>query len=140
MLKTILVALGNDSTGDRVIKSLGELMITAESKIILTHVIPPTESEVDVNVDKPHFHSEEIYRQIEKQLQTYQSSLPCASEIEIVTGDPAEELIRLAHIYHADLIVIGSRGLTGLKRIIQGSVSSQVVESAPCSVFVIKQK
>jgi nucleotide-binding universal stress UspA family protein len=140
MLKTILVALGNDSTGDRVIKSLEELMITTESKIILTHVIPPTEPEVDVNVDRPHFHSEEIYRQIEKQLQTYQSSLPCASEIEIVTGDPPEELIRLAHIYHADLIVIGSRGLTGLKRIIQGSVSSQVVESAPCSVFVIKQK
>jgi nucleotide-binding universal stress UspA family protein len=34
--------------------------------------------------------------------------------------------------------VIGSRGLTGLQRILEGSVSSQVVADAPCSVLVIK--
>jgi nucleotide-binding universal stress UspA family protein len=61
-----------------------------------------------------------------------------ASEIELVTGDPAEEIIRLANIYKADLIVIGSRGLTGMNRIVQGSVSGQVVEEAHCSVFVVK--
>jgi nucleotide-binding universal stress UspA family protein len=56
----------------------------------------------------------------------------------MVTGDPSEEIIRLANIYQADLIVIGSRGLTGMNRILQGSVSSQVVENAHCSVLVVK--
>lgn len=69
---------------------------------------------------------------------SYQSILPARSEIEIVTGDPAEEIIRLANIYQADLIVIGSRGLTGMNKIIQGSVSSQVVENATCAVLVVK--
>jgi nucleotide-binding universal stress UspA family protein len=78
------------------------------------------------------------YLQLEKQLQSYQAQLPGESALEIVTGDPAEEIIRLANIYNADLIVIGSRGLTGVKRIIQGSVSSQVVENAHCSVLVVK--
>jgi nucleotide-binding universal stress UspA family protein len=78
------------------------------------------------------------YLHIEKQLQSYQANLPGESIIEIVTGDPAEEIIRLANIYQVDLIAIGSRGLTGVKRIIQGSVSSQVVENAPCSVMVVK--
>ncbi len=73
-----------------------------------------------------------------KHLQSYQANLPGHSEIEIVTGDPAQEIIRLTNIYHADLIIIGSRGLTGVKRILQGSVSSQVVEDAPCSVLVVK--
>ncbi|HEY9650816.1 MAG TPA: universal stress protein, partial [Coleofasciculaceae cyanobacterium] len=73
-----------------------------------------------------------------KQLQSYQAQLPCESEIEIVMGEPAAEIIRLAHIYQANLIVIGTRGLTGLKRILEGSVSSQVVTDAPCSVLVVK--
>jgi nucleotide-binding universal stress UspA family protein len=89
--------------------------------------------------DLPHEYAKEIpYRQIEKQLELYQQQLPCASEIEIVTGEPVTEIIRLAHIYHCDLIAIGCRGLTGVSRIIQGSVSSQVCNESPCSVLVVK--
>ncbi|HEY9703432.1 MAG TPA: universal stress protein [Allocoleopsis sp.] len=140
MMKKILVAVDTDKSSERVIKTIGELLLSAESKIILAHVILPTESEVAIAVDKPHIHSEEIYRQIEKQLEFYQTLLPYPSDIEIATGNPSEEIIRLAHIHQVDLIVIGTRGLTGLKRILQGSVSSEVVESAPCSVFVVKNK
>jgi nucleotide-binding universal stress UspA family protein len=53
-------------------------------------------------------------------------------------GEPTEEIIRLANIYRADLIVLGSRGLTGVNRILKGSVSSQVVSDAPCTVMVVK--
>ncbi|MFO5527272.1 MAG: universal stress protein, partial [Cuspidothrix sp.] len=49
-------------------------------------------------------------------------------------------IICLANIYKAELILIGSRGLTGMKRIVQGSVSSQVMEEANCSVLVVKPK
>ncbi|MBD2003126.1 MULTISPECIES: universal stress protein [Cyanophyceae] len=139
MLKTILVALDGSELSERVIESLKELQIQPATKIILSHVIPSSESEVEIAVDRPQTCSEDLpYRQIEKQLQSYQVDLNCDSELEIVTGDPAEEIIRLANIYQVDLIVIGSRGLTGLKRILEGSVSSQVVTDAPCSVLVVK--
>ena len=36
--------------------------------------------------------------------------------------------------------MIGSRGLTGVKRILEGSVSSLVVSEANCSVLVVKEK
>ncbi|MFE1747232.1 universal stress protein [Coleofasciculus sp. H7-2] len=140
MLKIILVALDSSELSEGVIQSLKELQLQPTTKIILSHVIPSSGSEVEIAVDKPHACSEELpYRQIERQMESYQAALPCHSELEIVTGDPAEEIIRLANIYQADLIVIGSRGLTGLKRIIEGSVSSQVVADAPCSVLVVKQ-
>ncbi|PMB47734.1 universal stress protein [Fischerella thermalis CCMEE 5201] len=139
MLKNILVALDSSGIAERVIETLNDLVLPKDSKVVLCHVFPPPESEMELPADRPHSDSPALsYLQIEKQLQSYQAQLPVASEIELVTGDPAEEIIRLANIYKADLIVIGSRGLTGMNRIVQGSVSSQVVEEAHCSVFVVK--
>ena len=39
----------------------------------------------------------------------------------------------------ADIIVVGSHGLTGVRRFLIGSVSSQVLQSADCSVLIVKQ-
>jgi nucleotide-binding universal stress UspA family protein len=138
VLKTILVALDSSDLSQYVIQFLKELQIQPTTKIILSHVIPSPEPDIDIAVDRPHTSEELQYRHIEKQLQSYQADLPCDSQLEIVTGDPAVEIVRLAHIHRADLIVIGSRGLTGLQRILEGSVSSQVVADAPCSVLVVK--
>lgn len=138
MLKRIIVALDSSEQSQGVINSLYELQIQPATKIILSHVIPDRSSEEEVAVDHPQTSDELHYRHIEKQLKSYQDQFPGEWELEIVTGEPAVEIVRLAHIYNADLIVIGNRGLTGLKRILQGSVSSQVVTEAPCSVLVVK--
>ena len=138
MLKTILVALDGSEIQERVIQSLEELQLQPTTKIVLAHVVPAIDLSQEVAGDRPQAVEGLPYLLIEKQLQSYQAKIPGESIIEIVTGDPAEEIIRLANIYQADLIAIGSRGLTGVKRIIQGSVSSQVVENAPCSVLVVK--
>jgi nucleotide-binding universal stress UspA family protein len=37
-----------------------------------------------------------------------------------------------------DLIVVGSRGLTGFKRLMLGSISNAVAAKAPCPVLVVK--
>ncbi|MDP3091693.1 MAG: universal stress protein [Nitrospira sp.] len=56
----------------------------------------------------------------------------------LVEGHPAEEIIRAAQRTHADLVILGSRGMTGLKGAFLGSVSRKVVRHAPCSVLVVK--
>lgn len=132
------MALDGAEIQERVIQILEELQLQPTTKIVLAHVVPAIDLSQEVVSDRPQSVEGLPYLQIEKQLQSYQTKLPGDSIIEIVTGDPAEEIIRLANIYQADLIAIGSRGLTGVKRIIQGSVSSQVVENAPCSVLVVK--
>jgi nucleotide-binding universal stress UspA family protein len=141
VLKTIVIGLDNSGLAEQIMQALQELPLQAATKIVLSHVVSPVEGESDLEADHPHNDFQPLpYRNLEKQLQSYQSALPCPSEIEIVSGDPAEEIVRLAKIHQADLIMIGSRGLTGLNRIISGSVSSQVIESAPCSVWVVKSK
>jgi nucleotide-binding universal stress UspA family protein len=52
-------------------------------------------------------------------------------------GDPAEAILEASHAERADLIVLGSRPRTNLRRLILGSVSSEVSRQAPCEVVVV---
>jgi nucleotide-binding universal stress UspA family protein len=53
-------------------------------------------------------------------------------------GDPADTVCRVAEQEAYDLIVIGSRGLSAVKRFLVGSVSDRVVHHAPCPVLVVR--
>jgi nucleotide-binding universal stress UspA family protein len=56
----------------------------------------------------------------------------------IVTGDPADEIIRVAEEGEYGLIVLGSRGLSWWKGALLGSVSARVLERSPCPVLIVK--
>ena len=53
-------------------------------------------------------------------------------------GAVALEIVALAEEIQADLIVMGSRGLGGLRRALMGSVSDSVVRHAHCPVLVVR--
>ena len=53
-----------------------------------------------------------------------------------VTGDPADALLDVANKLDASLIVVGSRGMHGMKRVL-GSVPNKVSHSAQCSVLIV---
>ena len=58
----------------------------------------------------------------------------------VFVGRPAEEITNFAEQLHADLIVMGTHGHTGMKRILLGSVAERVVRDAPCTVVCVKAK
>ena len=53
-------------------------------------------------------------------------------------GEVALEIVALAEELQADLIVMGSRGLGGVRRALMGSVSDSVVRHAHCPVLVVR--
>lgn len=55
-------------------------------------------------------------------------------------GKAAEEILNLAREVGADLIIVGSKGMSGLERLILGSTSEQVVRDAGCTVEVARPK
>jgi nucleotide-binding universal stress UspA family protein len=59
--------------------------------------------------------------------------------VDVMFGDPAEEIIAAATRLDADMIVMGSRGMGRLGSAILGSVASAVLRSAPCPVLVIRE-
>jgi len=61
--------------------------------------------------------------------------MPASVTVRAVTGVPAEELLRASA--GADMIVLGSRGAGGFKRLLLGSVSTHITHHARCPVVVI---
>lgn len=55
-------------------------------------------------------------------------------------GDPANEVLRLAQEVGAHLIIAGSHGRTGIKRMLMGSVSEKIVREAKCPVLVVRER
>ncbi|MEN8159881.1 MAG: universal stress protein [Myxococcota bacterium] len=53
-------------------------------------------------------------------------------------GRPSLAVAEVAAELHADLIVMGTRGATGLDHVLLGSVAERTLRTAPCSVLVVK--
>ena len=62
------------------------------------------------------------------------------TEVETVArqGDPADAILDVAEEQKVDLIMVGSRGMTGKRRFLLGSVPNKISHSAPCSVLIVK--
>ena len=61
------------------------------------------------------------------------------AEAYVETGDAARAIVDTAEKVKAELVVIGTHGRTGLRRLLLGSVAEKVVRGAPCSVLVVRQ-
>lgn len=59
------------------------------------------------------------------------------ASVHVADGDPAEVILDVAERVGADLVVVGSRGMSGLKRLFLGSVSSRVSHGAHASVLIV---
>ncbi|NLH94503.1 MAG: universal stress protein [Synergistaceae bacterium] len=60
--------------------------------------------------------------------------------VTVLAGVPYEQIVKFAEENDADIIMIGHRGLSNLKRFFLGSVAAKVVAHAPCSVYVHRPK
>jgi len=61
-------------------------------------------------------------------------------EIQVMTGDPAVEVLQMAARLGIDLIVMATHGRKGLHRLVLGSVAERVVREARCPVLTVKPK
>lgn len=59
-------------------------------------------------------------------------------EHDVRTGPPAATIVEFAKEELADLIVMGTRGRTGLSHVLLGSVAEEVVRRAPCPVLTLR--
>ncbi len=60
--------------------------------------------------------------------------------VHVTHGDPAGEILALAEDVQADLILVGTHGRHGLKRLLIGSVAESVVRNATCPVLVMRPR
>lgn len=78
-------------------------------------------------------------RRLEKALHRVEEA-GLRGETHLVQSTPAEAIAQLARELPADLIVMGTRGLAGLKHVLLGSVAERVLRLAPCPVLTVKEE
>jgi nucleotide-binding universal stress UspA family protein len=59
------------------------------------------------------------------------------TKIQVVAGDPSEEILNYIAAHGIDLVVMGTHGRKGLDKVIFGSVAERVVKSSPVPVMVV---
>jgi nucleotide-binding universal stress UspA family protein len=110
-------------------------------RLSLIHVLSevvPRKAEKDPEVTREAAFT--LHRDAEAQLQVLTEKLglgPKQIEYSLVTGVDSAEIDHVAGEMRAGCIVMGTRGFTGLPRVLLGSVTDQVLQNAPCPVLIV---
>ena len=108
-------------------------LIKKDDEISLVTVIKETPSSPEQKTIKEREEAIEKHKEIIKELEGYKVNTA------IIEGsDVADTIIEYCNKINCDLIVTGSRGLTGLKKTVLGSVSSSLVGKSKVPVLVVK--
>jgi nucleotide-binding universal stress UspA family protein len=125
------------------IKAAGELAYHFGSELHIVHVIAPVPIiPVPIGPEPSAFnvtlYEQELEASSKRALEEVVNQLESKevkTRLIALRGDPADEIVRTADEENIDLIVIATRGRTGLDRLIFGSVAEKVVRLAKCPVL-----
>jgi len=156
MFKRLLVALDGSENSARASQAALELAEKLKAELIVLHaIIPPalyyhTEISPEGLVIEPPTHEKEIdlYLEYARRVghgivdgtlsEAKKRGIMVKADIPEATTSVVETIVNQAVKENADLIIVGTRGLGGFKKLILGSVSNGVVSHAHCPVLVIR--
>jgi nucleotide-binding universal stress UspA family protein len=141
-VKRILVPIDFSEHADSVIEWAAHLAEEHRSEIVLLHVYHlPVEFQQVEGAYLPADFWTSVKDEAKRTLAEYGERLRARGLTvrEVVReGYPATMIEEEVTGQEADLIVIGSRGRTGLKHMLLGSIAERVVQKAPCPVLTVK--
>lgn len=82
--------------------------------------------------------NEEAQRLLDAQVEQIKADGGTVAQAHLRIGRPDEQIVDSAEEIGAGLIVMGSRGLGGIRRLLMGSVSDSVVRHAHCPVLIVR--
>src|SRR5690349_19932264 len=144
-MKVLLAIDGSDASMSAV-AATAALDMPSGSTIEIVSVIPDSfapEGSVWPNVVRidPPTDRERIHEDVSRRLMEIGDRLRVDgrdARVRVLDGRPATEIVAEAKRIEADLIVMGARGLSTVRRLLLGSVSSEVVDHATCPVLVAR--
>jgi nucleotide-binding universal stress UspA family protein len=142
-LGTILVPHDFSSHSDAAVKRAVDLAKTAKARIHLLHAYAwPVNGVMPYDMAMPAGVWDGIREGTLEKLEEVRKGVTqqgVTAEAEASALLPVEAITETAKRVRADLIVLGTRGLTGVKHIVLGSVAERTVRVAPCPVLAVKE-
>lgn len=142
----ILLAVDGSEESRLAVQAAAELSEKTGAEVHIAHVLPSPE-----RMYGPHFYSadvkgsllERVERDAREFLDRQAGKISSAGGkvggTRLASGNAPAEIVKLAEELHADLTILGSRGLGGVRRALMGSVSDSVVRHAHSPVLVVRE-
>ena len=157
MFKKILVAIDYETSSRKVFEAGLSLAQTIGANLMLLHILSWEEKiyprpfiysggeseprdELMVNLERQQW--QKLEREgLELLLSLTEEATRAGVKTEFTQtrGYPGQNICEEAQTWAAELILVGSRGLTGVKEMFLGSVSNYVTHHAPCSVLIVRE-
>lgn len=147
LIKRILIAIDGSNPSLRASVFAVDMAKRFDAELIVLHVIDPRYKELEIAISPRPGKFQEIMERViengEKIVETVRQNAvdkdvkvktDVISDFTSVTND----ILEYAKANRVDIIIVGSRGMTGFKKLLIGSVASGVVTYAHCPVIVIK--
>ena len=143
---TVLLATDGSKDAELATTTALELANSTSSELHIVLVEEPVYAYVDPS-GYPIITDAELVHELERharmrldaEVEKIRSAGGAVAEAHLRVGAAAAEIVDLAEDIGAGLIVMGSRGLGGIRRALMGSVSDSVVRHAPCPVLVVRE-
>ncbi len=149
MIQRILVALDGSAHAQHALNYAITIAAKFDAQVQLLSVFhpltfpyspyPPTSATTQLMqraLDAQRQHQQEILSQALADARQQHSQIKLSKSLK--EGRPADVIVQTAIDNQVDLIVMGSRGLGGVKQLFLGSVSDRVADEAPCPVLIVK--
>ena len=150
MIKKILVPIDGSKSADKALDFALDIAKKYSAKItIITVFDEPSPSllaqgsvfipnTTENYLEKAKYFNEKILIEAQKKATNVNPKLKASTNL--LTGRPADTIVEKAKKENFDLIVMGSRGLGGIKELLLGSVSDRVADRASCPVLIVKNE
>ena len=140
-IKSVLVAVDGSEHSDTAVRYACAMGPPLGAEVVLLHVVPMVVSATpyhDTVSDQPFLSLQKVGEDILERAKRLANQCGCEVIDMISHGDPAARIIDIAAERGASLIIIGSRGVSGIKRLFTGSISDKVSKSASCPVMIVR--
>jgi universal stress protein A len=143
-IQTILVPVDFSVFSEHAFRWALGIATDQQAKVVLVHAVHPLSHfafRESICVTDFRTMEQTLITEAKKRLANFatkETTRTVSVETQVVVGEPIWEICQAATREHADLIVMGSHGRTGLSHVFLGSVAERVVRHAPCPVLVAR--
>ncbi len=140
----VLLAIDEEPCSEEAINEVGARRWEEGTTVRVLHAVgkfvPPAQElwyDAGGDLDRAHEEIKNRSDELVERACDWLSEQGLNAEGVVRDGEPGPTIVAEAKEWGAGLIVVGSRGHTGLRRLLEGSVSRYVVDHAPCPVEVV---
>lgn len=138
-MKKILIAHDGSKSSEKALKQAFEIADKFGSSVTVISVVPELYLTELMEMDRLRI-LETLTEEAKKIMDKIKIKTVGSKPVKTIVaqGNPAEEILETAKKIRADLIVTGSHGRHGAQKFLLGSISSKIIDHAPCTVLVVK--